>query len=163
MRRVRALLAWIAVVWALPEPLDPHQATLTDADATQQQTEASLSQLEADMHKMDTFAEAVRRDLQEQDKVKQGMAHALGYVRRQQELAQDERDSYQIKVQRLEDEVTSLQRRIKSVEADKTALAADKAALAEANKKVLAQVNSVFAYGQAVQTGLAFKNLSTAP
>ena len=40
---------------------------------------------------------------------------------------------------------------------------ADKAALAEANKKVLAQVNSVFAYGQAVQTGLAFKNLSTAP
>ena len=39
-------------------------------------------------------------------------------------------------------------------------LAADKATLTEANRKVLAQLNSMFSFGQAVQTGLAFKGLS---
>jgi len=132
----------------------------TDADATQQQVEASISQVEADVRKMSTFEEDVRRNLLEQDKVKQGITHALGYFRRQEELAQDERDQTHVKVQRLEDEVASLQHRIKSLEADKATLTKDKAVLAEANKKVLAQVNSIFAYGQAVQTGLAFKGLA---
>ena len=39
-------------------------------------------------------------------------------------------------------------------------LAADKATLTEANRKVLAQLNSMFSFGQAVQTGLAFKGLA---
>ena len=32
----------------------------------------------------------------------------------------------------------------------------------QTNKKVLAQVNSVFAYSQAMQSGLAFKGLASA-
>lgn len=98
----------------------------TDADATQQQVEASISQVEADVRKMSTFEEDVRRNLLEQDKVKQGITHALGYFRRQEELAQDERDQTHVKVQRLEDEVASLQHRIKSLEADKATLTKDK-------------------------------------
>ena len=179
-RLIRALLL-AAAATALPsEPLTPIAADVAaapastqgaDADATQQQAEASIAQVEADVRLMDSFAAAVRRDLNEQDKVKQGITHALGYFRRQEELAQDERDGCHSRTQRLEDEVASLQHRIKTLEAEKAALAADKSMLTEANKKVLAQVNSVFAFGQAVQTGLAFKgvaldggaNASTAP
>jgi len=168
----------VAAIAALPsEPLTPYGGDVesvtpvmqsagadasqpADADATQQQAEASIAQVEADVRLMDSFANAVRRDLTEQDKVKQGIIHALGYFRRQEELAQDERDGCHSKTQRLEDEVASLQRQIKALEAEKMALAADKAMLTEANKKVLAQVNSVFAFGQAVQLGLAFKGVA---
>ena len=88
------------------------------------------------------------------------MTHALGYFRRQSELQQDERDSSKAHVVRLEEEVATLQRRIQELEASARACAADKATLKEANSKVLAQLNSMFAYGQAVQNGLAFQGLA---
>ena len=113
-------------------PHDAGDATVTaDADVTPQQAEASINQVEADMRRMESFADDVRRTLKEQDRVKQGISHAIGYWRRQQELAQDERDQSHTKIQRLEDEVATLQHRIKGLEADKATLTADKATIAE--------------------------------
>ena len=60
---------------------------------------------------------------------------------------------------RLEEEVASLQAKIKEHEAACAKLEADKATLSEANRKLLSQLSSIFAYGQSVQTGLAFKGL----
>ena len=108
---------------------------------------------------MSTFADEVRRDLAEQEKVKEGITHALGYIREQEELAQDDRDSSGAKVNRLEAEVSALQRTIQGLEEEKKKLLDEKATLEEANHKMIAQVNQIFHYGQAVQTGLAFKGL----
>jgi len=102
----------------------------------------------------------VRRSLDEADKAKLDVTHALGYFRRQSELQQDERDASKARVVRLEEEVATLQSRIQTLEADKRACAADKATLTEASSKVLKQLNSMFAYGQAVQNGLAFQGLA---
>ena len=107
-----------------------------------------------------TFNTEVRRSLDEADKAKLDVQHALGYFRRQQELQQDERDAAKAKVVRVEEEVATLQRRIQTLEAENKALAADKATLVEANRKVLGQLNSMFSFGQSVQTGLAFKGLA---
>ena len=133
-----------------------------DAEANQQQAEAAIAQVEADVQKMNAFAVDVKRDLAEQEKVRQGITHALGSIRQQEELAQAERDTSSAKVQRLEAEVASLQRTIQHLEEDKKKCANDKETLEEANRKMLAQVNSIFQYGQAVQTGLAFKGLGGA-
>ena len=88
------------------------------------------------------------------------MQQALGYFRRQTLLQQDERDAAKGHIARVEEEVASLQRRIQELEAANAALTKDKATLAEANRKVLAQLNTMFEYGQAVQSGLAFKGLA---
>jgi len=132
-----------------------------DADANLAQAEAAISQVEGDLRRMATFGDDVRRNLEEQERVKQDITHTLGYFRRQQDLSQDERDSCQSHLQRVEDEVTSLQSRIKELEGDKAALQKDKTTLEEANRKVLAQVSGIFKFGQAVQTGLAFQGLAT--
>ena len=92
------------------------------------------------LQRMSTFSEEVRRSLDEADKAKGDVQHALGYFRRLQQLDQDDRDSSRAKIQRLEEEVSSLQRRIESLEEEKRALAEDKATLSEANRNVLGQV-----------------------
>jgi len=147
-----------------PEPLVGASVLppANDADTNLAQAEAAISQVEGDLRRMETFAGDVRRNLEEQDRVKQDIAHTLGYFRQQQDLSQDERDSCNAHLQRVEAEVSTLQRRIKELEADKAGLTSDKATLEEANRKVIAQVNSIFQYGQAVQTGLAFQGLATA-
>lgn len=71
----------------------------------------------------------MRRDLDEADRVKSDVTHALGYFRRQSELQQDERDACRAKVVRIEEEVATLQRKIKELEAEKGTLATDKATL----------------------------------
>jgi chromosome segregation ATPase len=126
----------------------------SDADAAQQQAEATIAQVEADMRNMKTFDEELRRNLAAQDKVKGGITQAFGLFRRQAGLAQDERDSALTKVQRLEAEVASLQHRIKVIEGEAAQHLADKATLEEANRKLIAQLTSIFQYGQAVQTGV---------
>lgn len=134
--------------------------TTDDADTAQRQAEASIESVEADLKRMSTFNAEVRRSLDEADKAKLDVQHALGYFRRQQELHQDERDTAKARVVRVEEEVATLQRKILELEADKKALAADKSTLREANSKVLAQLSSMFSFGQSVQTGLAFKGLA---
>ena len=56
-------------------------------------------------------------------------------------------------------QVATLQRKIQNLEADKKALASDKSTLLESNRKMIGQLNSMFSFGQAVQTGLAFRGL----
>jgi chromosome segregation ATPase len=130
-----------------------------DADAMQRQAEASIEQVEGDLKRMTTFNAEVRRSLDESDRAKIDVQHALGYFRRQQELHQDERDTARARVVRIEEEVATLQRKIQNLEADKKALASDKSTLLESNRKMIGQLNSMFSFGQAVQTGLAFRGL----
>lgn len=136
------------------------QEAEADPDATHQAVEAAIARVEEDVGKMEKFGEDVKRNLLEQDKVAQGVRHALAAFRQQQDLDQESRDQGLARSRRLEDEVTSLQRRIQSLEADKATLTDEKKSLAEANSKVLAQVSSMFNYGQAVQTSLAYKGLA---
>ena len=49
---------------------------------------------------------------------------------------------------------------IQVLEEEKKTLAQDKETLTAANEKLLAQFRQMFSFGQAVQTGLAFKGLS---
>ena len=76
-----------------------------DADAMQRQAEASIEQVEGDLKRMTTFNAEVRRSLDESDRAKIDVQHALGYFRRQQELHQDERDTARARVVRIEEEV----------------------------------------------------------
>ena len=170
-----------------PAAAEAAPAPAADAEAVARQGEASLEQVEADMKRMATFGAEVcaiafqrttrthtltpaaffpgpfwqvRRSLDESDKAARDVSQALSYFRRQTALQQDERDTGASKVSNLENEVAQLQRRIQALEADKKALLADKATLGEANRKVLAQLSQMAAYGQAVQTGLAFQGLA---
>ena len=131
-----------------------------DADTTQRQAEASVEQVEADLKRMSTFNSEVRRSLDESDRAKLDVQHALGYFRRQQELATDERDNSKARIVRVEEEVSTLQRKILALEEQNKALATDKETLTAANEKLLAQFKQMFSFGQAVQTGLAFKGLA---
>ena len=82
-----------------------------DADAMQRQAEASIEQVEGDLKRMTTFNAEVRRSLDESDRAKIDVQHALGYFRRQQELHQDERDTARARVVRIEEEVRPPSRR----------------------------------------------------
>ena len=121
-----------------------------DMDSTQRQAEASMQQVETDLKRLSTFTEEVRRSLDEADRSKTDVQHAIGYFRRQVELQQDERDNENTHIIRLEEEVATLQRHIKALEEEKAACLTDKATLKEANEKVLTQLNSMFQYGQCV-------------
>ena len=140
------------------EPTIP--AKEKDADSTIKQAEASAEQVEHDLNRLSTFSEEVRKSLDEADKVKLDVQHALGYFREQSSLAQDERDAIKTKVVRLEEEVVSLQKQIQALEDEKQACVADKKVLSEANAKVQAQIDSVFQFGSAVRQGLVFRGLS---
>ena len=83
----------------------PTAETTGDADAMQRQAEASIEQVEGDLKRMTTFNAEVRRSLDESDRAKIDVQHALGYFRRQQELHQDERDTARARVVRIEEEV----------------------------------------------------------
>ena len=109
---------------------------------------------------METFNSEVRRSLDGADRAKIDVQHALGYFRRQQSLQVDERDGARAKAQRLEEEVATLQRKVLALESEKKVLVTDKQTLKEANTKVLEAASRMFAYGQAVQTGLAFHGLA---
>ena len=165
----------VAVVAA--EPVQPAAASATQQQQQQQQQqqgeassveqvaqqgEASVDQVEADLKRMGTFSAEVRRTLDMHDKTNRDITQAISYFRRQTALNQDSRDQDKAKLQSYEMEVAELQRRIKSLEADKKALQADKATLTEANNKVLKQLSSMFAFGQSVQSGLAFQGLAPA-
>ena len=115
-------LHWLAfAAAALASPL-PASMEPPDADATQRQAEASVEQVEADLKRMATFSSEVRRSLDEADRAKIDVQHALGYFRRQTELQQDERDAAKTKVLRVEEEVATLQRRIQALEAENKAV-----------------------------------------
>ena len=145
----------------MPTAMDVEPAALdADADVTQRQAEASAEQVEADLKRMSTFNSEVRRSIDEADRAKLDVQHALGYFRRQQELQQDERDVSKARLVRIEEEVATLQRKIQVLEEEKKTLAQDKETLTAANEKLLAQFRQMFSFGQAVQTGLAFKGLS---
>ena len=83
----------------------PTAEPTADADAMQRQAEASIEQVEGDLKRMTTFNAEVRRSLDESDRAKIDVQHALGYFRRQQELHQDERDTARARVVRIEEEV----------------------------------------------------------
>ena len=102
----------------------------------------------------------VRNSLDESSKASRDMKQAITYIRQISTQQQDERDASLNRVSQLEEEVATLQRRIHALETEKAALTNDKATLAEANRKVIAQLNQVFSFGQAVQTGLAFQGLT---
>lgn len=107
-----------------------------DADATQQQAEASISAVESDMRKMSSFGEEVKQLLTQQERVKQGITHAIGYWRKIEAEDADQRDGLHAQVARLEAEVATLQKRILDLEAERTALISDKTTLSDANRKV---------------------------
>ena len=86
------------------------------AEQNMRQADATIDQLQNDMKRMDTFADEVRRNLDEEAKAKQDLSHALGYFHRQMELSSDERDVSHGRVSRLEDEVTALQRKVHQLE-----------------------------------------------
>ena len=158
---------YLAAHWKDAAPADstgPSKPSVEEvaaaADSNKQQAEASIAQVEADVKRMSIFGAELKQELDQQEKVKQGIQHALGYFHEQEDLAQEERDGCATKVQNLEAEVASLKRTIKTLEEVKAMLRGDKATLEEANKKMISQVNSIFQYGQAVQTGLAFKGLA---
>ena len=77
----------------------------------------SAEKLQADMKRMDTFSEEVRRNLDEEAKAKQDLSHALGYFHRQMQLSSDERDVSHGRLSRLESEISSLQRKVHQLEA----------------------------------------------
>ena len=83
----------------------------------QDQLLATAEQLQADMKRMDTFSEEVRRNLDEEAKAKQDLSHALGYFHRQMQLSSDERDVSHGRLSRLESEISSLQRKVHQLEA----------------------------------------------
>ena len=127
-----------------------------------EQGEASVEQVEADLKKLGTFSAEVRRTLDVHDKTNRDMQQAIGYFRRQTSLNQDARDADRAKLQNYEMEVAELQRRIATLVDEKKVLQADKATLTEANAKVLKQLQQMFAFGQSVQSGLAFQGLAPA-
>ena len=86
------------------------------AEQNMRQADATIDQLQNDMKRMDTFADEVRRNLDEEAKAKQDLSHALGYFHRQMELSSDERDVAHGRVSRLEAEVTALQRKAHQLE-----------------------------------------------
>merc|ERR1719240_1215774 len=141
-------------------PVPNSTPKFSDVESVAQQGEASVEQVEADLKRMGTFSSEVRRTLDMHDKTNRDMQQAIGYFRRQTAMNTDSRDADKAKLQSFEMEVAELQRRIKSLEADKKALQTDKATLAEANAKVLKQLSSMFAFGQSVQSGLAFQGLA---
>ena len=148
---------------AVVEPiLRNPQAVNEHVEQVAEQGEASVEQVEADLKRMGTFSAEVRRTLDESDKTTRDVQQALGYFRRQSQLNQDARDSDKSRVQSLEAEVANLQRRIQSLEAEKKALQTDKVTLTEANAKVIRKLNSMFAFGQSVQNGLALSGLAAA-
>ena len=133
--------------------------TLDDAEANARQAEATIQQVETDIGKMASFAEEVQRTLRAEEEAKADVAHAIGYFRRQIELSTDERDLARTHLQRVESEVSSLQRQVKQLEQQLDSCKVDKKALTEANKKVIGQLSSVFKFGQQVETGLAINGL----
>jgi chromosome segregation ATPase len=141
-------------------PVPTARPTVDDVEQVAQQGEASVEQVEADLKRMGTFSAEVRRTLDMHDKTNRDMQQAIGYFRRESRLNMDSRDADKAKLSGFELEVAELQRRIKALEADKKALQADKTTLKEANAKVLKQLSSMFAFGQSVQSGLAFQGLA---
>ena len=63
--------------------LEPGYEPEADADSIQQQSEASVAQVEADLKRLSTFSSEVRRSLDEADRAKADVTHAVGYFRRQ--------------------------------------------------------------------------------
>ena len=132
-----------------------------DADATIRAAEASAEQVERDLNRLTTFSADVRKALDEADKAKADVQHAMGSFRQQAALDVVERDGLKTKVMGLEEEVATLQRRIQELEDEKKACLADKATLTEASAKVQEQIDGVFKFGQAIKNGLAFKGLTS--
>jgi len=130
-----------------------------DAETNARQAEATIEQVQTDLSKMATYAEEVQRSLKAEVDARTDVAHAIGYFRRQIELSATERDVSKAHLQRVESEVTSLQQKVRELEGQLSTCTADKKTLTEANKKVIKQLNSVFKFGQAVQTGLAVEGL----
>ena len=155
------LLCLVSRATAAEASLAPKQEFVeADADTSQRQSEASIEAVEADLKRLATFGSQVRHSLDEADRAKGAVEHALADFRRQSELQQNERDASQAKALRLEEEVATLQKHIQELNAEKKQLQSDKATLTEANRKVLGQLSSMFSFGQSVQTGLAFKGLA---
>ena len=106
--RITLALA-VASVRGAATPMGADEVALAqppvDADAMQRQAEASVEQVEGDLKRLSTFSAEVRRSLDEADRAKLDVQHALGYFRRQQELQQDERDAAKARVVRTEEEV----------------------------------------------------------
>lgn len=177
------------------EPMKPMEPVTTgdQADRTQREAEASAEQVEADLKRLSSFTTEVRQTLDEADRAKLDVQHAvshyplrpfaplrrrtalsqtplslslsdrqMGYFRQQSTLQQDARDASQARSLRLEQEVATLQRKIQALENEKAGCLADKATLAEANKKVLDQMHSMFRFGESVASNLAYKGLAAA-
>ncbi len=109
------LLALVAGVPTAPSAADAEKLQ-SEAEHNMRQADATIEQLQTDMKRMDTFAEEVRRNLDEEARAKQDLSHALGYFHRQMQLSSDERDVSHSRVSRLEAEVVALQRKVHQLE-----------------------------------------------
>ena len=111
-----ATCALVAAVPSAPTAADAERLQ-SEAEHNMRQADATIEQLQADMKRMDTFSEEVRRNLEEEAKAKQDLSHALGYFHRQMQLSSDERDVSHGRLSRLESEISSLQRKVHQLEA----------------------------------------------
>ena len=109
------LLALVAGVPTAPSAADAEKLQ-SEAEHNMRQADATIEQLQTDMKRMDTFAEEVRRNLDEEARAKQDLSHALGYFHRQMQLSSDKRDVSHSRVSRLEAEVVALQRKVHQLE-----------------------------------------------
>ena len=159
-RAVAPLLALLCASAALALP-SKQEALIASSEANMREAEASIGAVQKDMTALATFGDEVRRTLDEEQRAKADIAHAIGYFRRQIELSSGERDVATAHIARLESEVLALQRQVSKAGEKQRACEVDKATLTEANKKLLGHFSSVFQSAQAVEQGLAFKGLSS--
>ena len=184
-----ATCALVAAVPSAPTAADAERLQ-SEAEHNMRQADATIEQLQADMKRMDTFSEEVRRNLDEEAKAKQDLSHALGYFHRQMQLSSDERDVSHGRLSRLESEISSLQRKVHQLEAQGETCQKDKvrrhrptahrvlatinpptctnlrtvlrgqATLTEANKHVMSMMSGAFASAQAVEQNLMVKGFN---